>query len=274
MHSRSRSIVRRARDEQGVALIVALMAMMLMMALGTALVLTTMTEGKIANNYRAGTEALYAADAGVERVMQDILTVPDWNKILDGSLTSAFIDGPPSGKRTIAGGEIDLTEATNLVRCGKVETCGDADLNATPPDRPWGANNPRWQLYAYGPMSDMLPTEGIDSQMYVVVWVADDPSETDNLPLKDGEPPPGCDPKTDLTCVNPGRGVIAMLAHAYGPNGVQRAIEVTLARTDTTEIERGYTGQRGQDEQNRRARKAAVQTPGKALTRTVLSTGA
>ena len=38
------------------------------------------------------------------------------------------------------------------------------------------------------------------------------------------------------------------------------------ARTDTTEIERGYTGQRGQDEQNRRARKAAVQSPGKALT--------
>ena len=38
-----------------------------------------------------------------------------------------------------------------------------------------------------------------------------------------------------------------------------------------TEIERGYTGQRGQDEQNRRARKAAVQTPGKALTRSEMS---
>jgi hypothetical protein len=42
-------------------------------------------------------------------------------------------------------------------------------------------------------------------------------------------------------------------------------IELTVARTDTAELERGYTGQRGQDEQNRRARKAAVQTPGKAL---------
>ena len=57
-----------------------------------------------------------------------------------------------------------------------------------------------------------------------------------------------------------------MLAYAYGPTGVRRVIEATLAKTDTTEIERGYTGQRGQDEQNRRARKAAVQTPGKALT--------
>jgi hypothetical protein len=48
-------------------------------------------------------------------------------------------------------------------------------------------------------------------------------------------------------------------------------IEVTVGRTDTTELERGYTGQRGQDEQNRRARKAAVQTPGKALTRSDMS---
>ena len=39
----------------------------------------------------------------------------------------------------------------------------------------------------------------------------------------------------------------------------------------TTEIERGYTGQRGQDEQNRRARKAAVQTPGRGLTQKELS---
>ena len=51
-------------------------------------------------------------------------------------------------------------------------------------------------------------------------------------------------------------------------------IELTLARTDTTELERGHTGQRGQDEQNRRARKAAVQTPGKALTMQTLDLSA
>ena len=67
------------------------------------------------------------------------------------------------------------------------------------------------------------------------------------------------------TC-NPGTGVIAMRAEAFGPRGAHKVIELTLARTDTSELERGYTGQRGQDEQNRRARKAAVQTPGKALT--------
>lgn len=266
-----RPLAGRLRDEQGIALIVALMSMILMMALGTALVLTTMTEGKIANNFRDGTEVLYAADAAVERVMQDILTVPDWNNIIDvnNPLTSAFVDGPPSGTRTILGGDIDLGQATNLVNCGKTAACSDADLTALTEERPWGANNPRWKLYAYGPMSDMLPGDVINSAIYVVVWVADDPSENDCDPLKDGEVA-ACDGVGE----NMGRGVIAMMAHAYGPSGVTRAIEVTLARTDTTEIERGYTGQRGQDEQNRRARKAAVQTPGKALTRTAIGTGA
>ena len=63
-----------------------------------------------------------------------------------------------------------------------------------------------------------------------------------------------------------------MRAEAFGPRGAHKVIELTLARTDTTELERGYTGQRGQDEQNRRARKAAVQTPGKALTQQTLDT--
>jgi hypothetical protein len=240
-----------------VALVIALLCMMLLMALGMALVATTMTETKISGNYSRGTEALYAADAAVERVMQDLLTVPDWNNVLSGAVTSSFIDGTASGTRTLPDGTtLNLTQLTNMIRCSKTTTCSDADLNAFTDERPWGTNNPRWQLYAYGPLNDMLPTASIDSGMYVVLWVGDDPADEDGLPLVDGG---GTD--------NAGKGVLSILAHAYGPGGVRRVIEVTIARTDTTEIERGYTGQRGQDEQNRRARKAAVQTPGKSLTR-------
>jgi hypothetical protein len=261
----------RLRDERGLALIIAIMATSLMLALSMALIATTMTETRISGNYSDGTEALYAADAAVERVMQDLLTVPDWNNILNGSLTSSFIDGAATGTRTMADGtKLDLGEATNMVRCGKVTACSSAELDAFTAERPWGPNNPRWQLYAYSPMDEMLPTEDINSRMYVVVWIADDPSETDNNPLKDGEP----SADTANYPTNPGRGVLTMLAHAYGPNGVRRVIEVTVARTDSTEIERGYTGQRGQDEQNRRARKAAVQTPGKALTRATMGLAA
>ena len=257
----------RVRREDGVALIVALVAMMLMMALGIALVMTTTTETKISANYAQGTEALYAADAAVERVMDDILTVPDWNDVLSGVRTSAFIDGPASGERTLPDGtKIDLTEATYMLDCMKLTPCGDTDMNVVSEERPWGMNNPRWKLYAFGRVDDMLPTESINSSDYVIVWIADDPSETDNNPNKDGDT--SQDPNV---AANPGKGVLAMHAEAYGPFGAKRVIEVTIARTDTTEIERGYTGQRGQDEQNRRARKAAVQTPGKALSRSEMT---
>lgn len=256
---------RGSKGERGVALVVSLFTLLLLTALGMALMMTTMTETKISANYRDGSEAMYAADAGVERVMQDILTVPDWNTILAGVTTSAFIDGAAGGARVLPDGSpLNLTEATNVINCGKTAACSDADLNATTDERPWGANNPRWQLYAYGPMNEMIETGTIDSRMYVVVWVADDPAENDDNPARDGDPPVS-------GSENPGRGVLAMLAHAYGPGGVRRVVEVTIALTDTTELERGYTGQRGQDEQNRRARKTAVQTPGKALTRSEMT---
>jgi len=259
-HSR-RPLTERVGDEQGVALIIALLCMLLLTALGLALTMTTATEHQISSNYRDGTETMYSADAAVERVMQDVLTVPDWNRILDGSTTSSFVDGPP-GNRTLPNGQsFNLVQLTNTVRCGKT-TCTDAEMDTATDDRPWAKNNPRWQLYAYGTSDDLIPTGTTNSPVYVVVWIGDDPSENDNLPLADGDPANG---------TNPGKGVVSMLAYAYGPTGVRRVIEATLARTDTTEIERGYTGQRGQDEQNRRARKAAVQTPGKALTSSTLA---
>jgi hypothetical protein len=252
----------RWREERGTALVTALMATMLMTALGLALVLTTTTETQISANFRNSQEAMYAADAGVERVMQDLLTVPDWNKVLIGDDLSAFVDGSPSGTRKLADGTIlDLTKATNMANCAKVTTCSTTEMNTATDDRPWGENNPRWILYAYGWMSNMISTNTINSPMYVAVWAADDPSETDNDPTVDGS-----------TADNKGAGVLSLRAEAFGPGGTHKVIEVTVAKTDTTEIERGYTGQRGQDEQNRRARKAAVQTPGKSLGRQELTT--
>ena len=58
------------------------MAMMLLTALGAAVVMVSNTETHIAGNYRDSQEALYAADAAVERVVQDLLLIPRWNDIL------------------------------------------------------------------------------------------------------------------------------------------------------------------------------------------------
>jgi len=251
-------------DERGIAMIVALMAMTMMVALGTALIMTTMTESKIVNNFRNSSEGLYAADAGLERALDDMLTIPDWNNLLNGNAKSALVDGLPTGQRTLPDGtNFTLDEVVNMANCQKTTACSLSDMNAVTLERPWGANNPQWQLFAYGPLNSVLPQGGLNSPYYVVVMVADDPSENDGDPLHDG-----------VSQTNPGSGVLALRAEAFGPRGNHKVIELTVARTDTTELERGYTGQRGQDEQNRRARKAAVQSPGKALTTKSLDTSA
>jgi hypothetical protein len=248
-------------NDRGAALITALMAMLLLTALGLALVLNTTTEGMITGNFRSGQEALYAADAGVERVMDDLLTVPDWNNILKGTVRSAFIDGAPNGTRSLPDGTtIDLTQATNMANCGHVATCSIAEMNASTEDRPWSTNNPRWNLYAYGPLNTIISTGTVNSNVYVIVWVGDDQSENDDDPTTDGN-----------AQTNPGSGVLAMHVEAFGPQGTHKVLEVTLAKTNSSLLERGYVGQRGQDEQNRRARKAAVQTPGAGINRKTLT---
>src|SRR5207245_11315068 len=135
-------------------------ATMLMTALGVALILTPSTETMITANYRNGQEALYAADAALERAMDDILTVPDWNNLLSGATQSAFIDGLPSGSRSLPDGtQIDLSQLLNLANCGHVTSCSPSEYtqNLTG-SRPWGANNPVWQLYAYNRLDAMVPS--------------------------------------------------------------------------------------------------------------------
>jgi hypothetical protein len=243
----------RLKREDGTALIIALMATMLLTALGMTLVLTSNTETMISGNYRNSQEALYAADAAVERVVQDLLLIPRWNDILAGNSTitpacsgvttftpvsstpSGFVDSTTSPTIPDSGQSINLLNATCTLQKG-TDT-----LNL------WGANNPAWRLFAYGRLQSMLPNDSIDSQMYIALWVSDDPADNDGNPSVDAN------------------GTLTLHAEAYGPSGTRKVIEVTVARTSSTEIERGQIAQRGQDELNQRARKAAVQTPGKSL---------
>jgi len=226
-----------------------LMSVLLLTALGIALVLMTSTETMIASNYNNSQEALYAAEAGLERATEDVLTVPNWNTILAGQSRSAFIDGPPAGTRALPGGAFNLTQAQNVLNCGKVAGCSSADMNAVTAARPWGVNNPRWQLYAYAPLNEIVPTGTVNTPFYVVGFVADDASESDGDPLVDSN------------------GAVTLRAESFGPGNAHKVVETTLARAGGDDTERGYIGQRGQDEQNRGARRGAVQTPGRALTR-------
>jgi hypothetical protein len=196
---------------------------MLLSALGGALALATMAERQMAGSHDRGVEALYAADGAAERAMQDLPGIADWTAVVNGAARSSFVDGAPGGARMLPDGTaLDLTTLTNELRCGRATGCTDAQMNAATAERPWGTNNPRWQLFAYGPLDSLLP-DGVRSPFYVIVWVADDAAEGDGRPLVDG------DPNTDGS-TNTGRDVVTLLAHAYGVAGSRRMVEVTVAR--------------------------------------------
>lgn len=219
---------RRSRAEAGVpsrdsglAIVFVMLAMMLLSALGVALALTTASERQVSSSYGTGMEVFYAADAAFERVIHDLSLAADWNAVLGGGL-STFVDG--SSSRMLPDGSLlNLAQATDLVNCGR-SPCSLADMQATTATRPWGSNNPIWRVYASGRLADVSPASAIDSNVYIVVWVADDPLETDGQPLADGDSTNG---------PNPGAGLLQVLVHAYGPLGTRRAIEATLRRDDS-----------------------------------------
>lgn len=213
------------RAEGGFAVIVAMMGLLMTSALGMSLVLATSTETMIARNFRDGAGAMYAADGVAARAADELSEIPDWSPVLGGLVRSAFADGTP-GERTLSdGSKINLAEVLTLANCGKLTTCSTADMNATTVERPWGLNNPRWRLYAYGRLADMVPVGAAGSRFYVVLLVADDPSETDDNPMTDGASP-----------ANPGSGVLLLRAEGFGPGGAHGVVELTVARVDPNEL--------------------------------------
>jgi hypothetical protein len=206
--------------EDGVAMLAAVMAILLLTALGAALILSSSAETMIAASFRSGIEARYAAAAMLDRGMDDLTAIEDWSLVTGGLLRSSWIDGAPTGARTLAGGStIDLTQLVNVANCQKSTACSLAELLAVTEDRPWGANNPQWNLYAYGPLRNILAPGIIDSPYYVVLLVGNGPSA----------------------------GLLAVRAEAFGPRGAHAAVEATAARTGASGDQWDYNGHSGDD---------------------------
>jgi hypothetical protein len=164
--------------------------------------------------------ALAAADAAVARVIADLASVPDLNAVLAGFVVSTFNDGSAAAPRRLPDGTVlDLAAATNIHRCGET-TCTDAQIDATTAERPWGVNNARWQLYGSGWLRDLTP--GAEApHVYVVVWIGDDPLETDGDPLVDDGNPAGS-----------GHQTVLLRSVAHAAYSVRRQIEVVARRED------------------------------------------
>lgn len=205
--------------QRGIALIMVVLVTSLLSALGIGLMLAIFMDRLATGNLAASVALLHAADAGIELVAHDLAGGVNWDDALSGAVRGSFTDGTPGGVRGIpGGGAIDLTTATNQLNCGKPTLCTPEQMNANSPDRPWGANNARWQLFAFGPL-EQLGELLRPAPCYLVVWIADDGRERDGNPLQDAE---------DVG--QPGHGIVRVHAEAFGVSGSRRAIEAELAR--------------------------------------------
>ena len=202
-------------SQRGIALILVLLVTSFLSAIGLGLAVMVFMDRLATGNMKGSVALLHAAEAGLAFAAHDLARA-DWRSALAGTEQASFVDGPPSGVRAIpGGGAVNLTAQTNILNCGKRTACSAAQMVANSSDRPWGSNNPRWRLYAYGPFENLTEIAR-PTPCYLAVWVADDSRELDGDPLRDGD--------------QTGRGVIRLFAGTYGPHGSRHAIEAELAR--------------------------------------------
>lgn len=177
--------------------LVALAATVLLNAIGLGLLSLANTEAVIASNYRQANQLLYAAEAAADCALADLGGPASWTSVLSGTSTSSFRDTTLTP--VLASGErIDLMAMTSAL-----QSASDAAARR-------GANNPRWRLFVYEPLSRIV--RSAHAADYVVAWVADDAAEADDDPLTDGN------------------DIVTIRAQALGPQGLQRAVEVTVVK--------------------------------------------
>jgi hypothetical protein len=196
-------------------LVVALIAVLVLAIVGAALLAVTLSETMVAANHRAAIEARNAADTAMALAITDLPT--DAGALLSGLVHGTLWDGPGSERTLVDGSVVDLDYIRNRANCGAESSCSPGDLASNQSgDRPWGVNNPLWQLFAHAPLAQLsLLTR--HSPFYVVVMVADDPMETDGDPTVDAAPSNA-----------PGAGVVLVRAEAFGPRGAHASVDAVV----------------------------------------------
>jgi hypothetical protein len=197
----------RDRDA-GSALLIALMATVLLAAVGLGLLGLTNTEAAIATNVQAGHQSIYATDAGVEWALAEVVRTANWSDLTAGIAGSTFQD--TTRTPLISGALVNLNAVT-------------ASLQADA-DGLWGPAAPRWHLFAYGSLNALTGRGGFGEDAYVAVWVGDDPRDGDANPVVDTN------------------GIVMLVGRAWGPRASMRTITVSVERVSDPAATGGGVG--------------------------------
>jgi hypothetical protein len=158
--------------DAGAALLLALLAIVLLAALGGGLIALGETDATLAATHRAAAELQYAAEAAVARALSEMRAAVTWTEVLTGVRQSAL---SAATTQPVApwGATLDLQALTTALQA-------ESDAAAA-----WGMNNPSWRRFMSGSLDAAAGGVPEVPTAYLVVWVADDPSETDNDPSID-----------------------------------------------------------------------------------------
>lgn len=213
------------RGDGGVALVITLLAISMFSAIGMGLMLTTSVERLTTANQRMNAEAVFAAEAAMQIALAELTAVADWTPVLNGTRVSVRSDGPPGVRQVPYGATLDLVAWTNELTCGRSTDCSDSRIRVSTASRPWGANNPKWQVFLSCRAAAVVPLPSpAAADLYLVVWFGDDAGETDGDRLRDGAGPG-----------REGRHMLRARAAAVGARATRAILEAGLSRRCTVD---------------------------------------
>jgi hypothetical protein len=188
------------------AVVTALLATLLLTALGVSIALLGIEESMLSLHERTAWALRHAASAGAQLAVADLRLAPSWDPLLAAgampplsAVPGRFLDSTLTPAAPWNGAPIDLAAATVILQAATDGARGPSDAAQA------------WRLYLSGPLSRAAPSMAA-GPWYIAVWIADDKADIDGDPAVDSN------------------GLLSVHAAAYGPVEASVSIDLTLRR--------------------------------------------
>ncbi len=186
-------------SNRGAALVITMAVTFLLLGLIGSLLPFVVTEQQIVANHRRAIQRQYAAEAGLELVVQELAHLPTWPLPLADLLPSSLWSQVP--RRVLEDGHIvDLAAMTDELRQGDI-------MKGLAHD---------WTLYGHTRLEDVAPSTGAIGSHVLAAWVAE---------IR--RPGAGGDPHARLV----------IYAAALGPGHAHRAVVAVVRRRTAQWVE-------------------------------------